>query len=133
MNSHDDNEAKYEALGSALRKAEERRRTFVPPTLDEAILKQARAHFGGSERREPRGSFWWSWILGASLAAIALCFVLLRPNAEKPRAFAKEDINHDGQVDILDAMTLAKTGTASASEVEALALAAVRLDRKPGS
>jgi hypothetical protein len=161
MSSPSPDEKRFERLGRALRKAEERRKIFVPPTLDEAILKEARRHFeGGPEFAKMKAPSQpvaargvppfldWRWILGGALAVVALCFVVLEPFARKPVVVAREDINGDGRVDILDALALAKAVEGKTNnerldqnddrqlddaDVRAVALAAVRLDRKPGS
>ena len=70
--------------------------------------------------------------------------IFLLPRMKTP-AVAREDINRDGQVDILDAMALAKSlensaatptldqnndGKIDEADIRAVALAAVRIDRK---
>ena len=136
-------EQKHERLAKALRDASERKRIFVPPTLDEAILKEAREHF--EPKKKTSRPLWLRW-LEPALAVIILCgiFLLLQP----PKKYAREDLNRDGRIDILDALTLAKAIEAKAGredfdqngdgkldegDVLAAAHAAVRLDRKPGS
>jgi hypothetical protein len=152
MSLPDPSEKRFASLAKALREAEERRTIFVPPTLDEAILKEARRHFEGEPQRKataPRLYFYWRWLLGGALAVLALCLILFAPFARKTGAVAaREDINGDGRVDILDALALAKAvegknnnerfdqngdRRVDDSDVRAVALAAVRLDRKPGS
>ena len=91
-------------LAAAL-KASARRKVFVPPTLDEAILKAARAQL--RRGRKPNVFRWPRWILWPALAggcaAVALIAHLLAP-----RQFVREDLNHDGKVDILDSFALAR-------------------------
>jgi len=93
---------------------------FIPPTLDEAILQAARKHLSKPER--PR--FKWLPVLpwlGAATAMIvagAFLFFHSQPGSHpsNPSAFARQDINHDGRIDILDALALArqlKQGTVS--------------------
>jgi hypothetical protein len=141
MNSPE--EKQHERLAQALREASQKKPIFVPPTLDEAILKQARAHFE-PKKKEPR-PIWLRW-LEPAFAVIVVCgiFLFFQP----PKKFAREDLNRDGRVDILDALTLAKAIQANTgreefdqngdrklneADVLAAAQAAVRLDRKPGS
>jgi hypothetical protein len=133
-------EQKMEKLVEALRKAEERRNIFVPPAVDGAILKAAREHLTKEPQGRPFG--FWNWFaLGTATALIALTILLL-PRMKTP-VFAREDINRDGQVDILDAMALAKSldgaavrfdqngdGKVDDADVNAVAVAAVRMDRK---
>jgi hypothetical protein len=151
MSSPEPDEKKFEALGRALREAEKRRRIFVPPTLDETILKAARGHFGAAEKEQigrARFHFDWRWILASAASIIALCLFLFAQSAHRPVSVAREDINGDGRVDILDAFALAKAVEGKRAndrfdqnddhklddlDVRAVALAAVRLDRKPGS
>ena len=132
-------EQKMEKLAEALRKAEERRNIFVPPAVNGAILKAAREHLTEEPKGRPFGL--WNWFaLGTATALIALMIFLL-PRVKTP-VFAREDINRDGQVDILDAMALAKSldgdpkfdqngdGKLNDADVNAVALAAVKVDRK---
>jgi len=122
MSSPDPKEKKLEKLGRALRKADAARKMFVPPTRDEAILKQARAHFEAHSREErirPTSIFfpnlirhWRSLLGGTAIGCIVIGVLLFQGKNVAPRGgaakFAREDVNRDGQVDILDAMTLAK-------------------------
>lgn len=135
-------EHKLDQLAESLRKAEERRNLFVPPALDREILKQAREHLTGEPKGRPFG--FWNWFALSTATALIALLIFLLPRFKTPTV-AREDINRDGQVDILDAMALAKSVEASAanpaldqngdgqlneSDVRAIALAAVRIDRK---
>lgn len=92
------------------------RRAFVPPAIDEAVLHAAQRHLS-----RPRRSAldwlcfrrWWPALAAACLLLMGLIFVLLRPISPASR-FAREDLNHDGQVDILDAFQLAREVQAGA-------------------
>src|SRR3954469_8772141 len=142
MSSPEPTDENLERFARALRSGEENRRVFVPPTLDEAILKQARERFGASEKRD---SFQiWRWLALVGVAALLALAIFIFPRA-KPSAIAREDINGDGHVDILDAFALAKSieagkgdkifdqngdGKIDDSDVQAIASVAVRLDRK---
>ncbi len=96
---------------------------FIPPTLDEAILRHAHRHLDRGRRGNEAASFGapqflirlvasaatrivrgLPWLATATAVVLAVSFIYL---AHKPR-FAREDLNHDGKVDILDAFTLAK-------------------------
>ena len=135
---------------------------FIPPTLDEAILREAhqrlsRSRRGNEAEYAPRprplirlitsaaarsfGAL--PWIATATAIVLAVSFVYL---SQRPR-FAREDLNHDGKVDILDAFTLARQlksgaplkstldingdGVVDSRDFETIALHAVKLD-KPG-
>ncbi len=151
MSSPEENDKRHEALGKALREAEERTRVFVPRTLDETILKEAREHFQGPPASAP--AFWSAramrrfWIVGIPTFATAIIFAFILINHRAPQ-LAREDINGDGRVDILDALALAKAiegkndnerfdqngdRQLDDSDVRAVAMAAVRVDRKPGT
>lgn len=127
----------------------------VPQNVDEAILARARSHF--ARRRRIRLILGWTGAAGAAAAAIALV-LLLRPGPqitplaqmdERGRAsstgLAREDIDRNGRVDILDAFALARDvergavagraldldgdGRVGRGDVDAVAMAAVRLER----
>jgi hypothetical protein len=89
-------------------KALHKERIFVPPAVDEAVLREARQHLS---QTEPRQFGWRPWV---SWAAMAACLALIAWLVQRPDAgpdggrFAPEDINHDGRVDILDAFALAR-------------------------
>lgn len=86
---------------------------FVPPRVDCAVLEAARRHLSG---REERPAFWfrrWLFWPGIATACALLGWLThhaVRPFAPStaPGAFALEDINRDGRVDILDAFALAR-------------------------
>ncbi|MBI3876781.1 MAG: hypothetical protein HY300_12660 [Verrucomicrobia bacterium] len=83
-------------------------RVFVPPQVDAAILREARRHLSLTI---PTRATWQPWQPWAAVAASLLLLAwlgqaLFRPGARD--SFAREDINHDGRVDILDALALAK-------------------------
>ncbi len=85
---------------------------FIPPTADEAVLRAAR------RRLEPPAGLRFGWFrLMPWVAAVAVIVLLValprfsnqaaRPPGGAP-AFARWDVNGDGQVDILDAFALAR-------------------------
>jgi len=83
----------------------------VPSAVDDTILRQAREHL--NDRRKvvtPAFTRRQQWLaIAASLTILGVAvFLFTRPNAVTPPAakFAREDINEDGQVDILDAYAL---------------------------
>jgi hypothetical protein len=93
--------------------------TFVPPAVDESVLRAAHQHLAPKTQARFRWLPLLSWLATATAILVAAVLILARfkpgvvPN---PTAFAKEDINHDGRVDILDAFAIArqlKQGTVS--------------------
>jgi hypothetical protein len=143
----------------------------VPPSVDEAVLRQVRAHlaalskppalasranFGewlGVVRASLRGLFEqpsaglarWAAMAAAVALALGIAYIASRPAAKSsPTAWAAEDINHDGRVDILDALALARQieagpataaqldlnhdGAVNRQDVELVAACAVRLE-----
>ena len=83
-------------------------RTFVPPSVDVAVLKSARQHL--ARPRQTRG---WlrPWLFWPALATACIVLMLFVPgiNRRSPAPdFPREDLNHDGRVDILDAFQLAR-------------------------
>ncbi len=96
------------ALAAAL-KEPPARRVFVPPAIDAAVVNAARRHLAERPAR-PRSLFsWFAWpaFAAAGLVLIGLIAVLNRGEREPPE-FAREDLNHDGRVDVLDAFQLAR-------------------------
>lgn len=86
---------------------------FVPPSVDASVLKAARQHLARRERRRGRGLN--PWLLWPAFASACVVLALLAHTLTKPdRAdFAREDLNRDGRVDILDAFHLARELQAS--------------------
>ena len=108
-NSREDKDLQAPAkLVSALSRLS-RQRIFVPRAIDETVLREAR------HRLEKPGHSRARWLrLLPRLAAVAIVVLLLtyvflreRSNFHSP-TFAREDVNHDGRVDILDAFALAR-------------------------
>ena len=122
-------------------------RIFVPRTIDEVVLRQARRHLG---KPEPPKFPWRRLIPRLAAAAAALVLLLgyiftRHDGGYSPPAFAREDLNHDGRVDILDAFALARQlksgpvpgrgedingdGVVDQRDVETIATHAVRLEK----
>jgi len=125
------------------------RRVFVPSSVDAAVLHAARQHFAQPTRT--RSSLFHSWLAWPAVATTALVLVgfgyFLFRQDESTR-FAREDVNHDGQVDILDALQLARetqSGDRSAGhdlngdghvdgrDADIIAARAVQLEKGPKS
>ena len=83
-------------------------RIFVPPTVDLAVLQRAREHLRRLERPQSRWKPSLSWAAMAACLALAIWLGERFSNPTRPRPFAREDINRDGRVDILDAFALAR-------------------------
>lgn len=111
MNS---NEPKYSRLAEALRKSEPA--IFVPPSIDDAILKHARQRIQGEHSERP--AFPWHVLWRTIFASLAVIVLLLSVSLRHRKQFAREDINRDGQIDILDAMALAKAVESNAAGLE---------------
>jgi hypothetical protein len=93
-------------LAEALRDLR-KERVFVPPSVDEQILINAKAQLFKIRKRRSRVRAVLQWTaLAASIVALA-CIVQL---TTRPRTaqFAREDLNRDRRVDILDAFDLAR-------------------------
>lgn len=94
------------------------RRVFVPPPVDAAVLRAARQHFATPERKRFfRPWLLWPTVATACIALAGLTYFISRPDAPQ---FARDDMNHDGRVDILDAFQLAREAQ-SGSKPEAIA------------
>jgi hypothetical protein len=122
---------------------------FIPPTADEAILRAARQHLGGPVPARTAWFRFMPWAAAAAsivlLAAIPLFYMRPAHGPVRDSAFAHGDLNHDGHVDILDALALARQlkqgrdkdlqldvngdGVVDGRDVSAIAARAVRLER----
>ncbi len=75
----------------------------LPLDVDRAVLEGARAHFDAfNKRRKSPLIHYLRYAAAIVLVAISAFFVL-----HNSQTFAPQDVNRDGSVDILDAMTLA--------------------------
>jgi len=84
---------------------------FIPPTLDEAVVRAAHRHLDKQQR--PQWFGFMPWFAAAAAVIVALGVIgqfLQKPTSPRSAGptFAQEDLNHDGQVDILDAFALAR-------------------------
>jgi hypothetical protein len=123
------------------------RRVFVPPAIDAAVLLAARRHLA-RPRQSGSGALlaWLKWPVWAAacLAIICLVYVFMKPDGAAS-IIARQDINHDGRVDILDAFQIARElqsgrkvavgldlngdGVVDQRDVEVIAAQAVRLGK----
>lgn len=122
------------------------RRVFVPPSVDDAVLAAARRHLPKPLRLGfgvLRSWLFWPATATVCLALIGFGMFLARQTGRPPE-FAREDINRDGQVDILDAFALARAvrggdqpssldlngdGTVDGRDAEQIAAQAVKLEK----
>ena len=126
------------------------REVHIPAEVDARILAHATSRLSGGKRRV----FVIRWAAVSAAAAAALLAVLLSlPAKDAPHmassvraVSAKEDIDGDGKVDIVDAFVLAKhmeasrglepqydfnaDGTVDRKDVDVVAMAAVSLNRR---
>ena len=115
---------------------------FISPAVDGIVLDQARKHLAQirAERSRRQRTQWLALAACVVVTAVVAQAVLHRGAAQ----FSREDLNHDGQVDILDAFQLAREiksgkvpanedfngdGKVDAADVEFLAKRAVSLEK----
>jgi len=117
-----------------------RRDAGVPAEVDRTIVNRARAHLAG--RGRPRLLLRTAGVAAAVAAAVLAVAVLVHRPSRQVAAVAG-DVNHDGVVDIRDALALQQTlnrgvveghdinhdGVTDRRDVDAIAMLAVRLDR----
>ena len=128
----------------------------VPPVVDRAVSDRIHRHFNGGKPLEIKHRrFRWAalWKVAAAAAVVILAFSLDLTKKPEPAANRRPvlagiqptDIDLNGRVDILDAFTLARQieaagriepewdmngdGLVDRSDVDTVALAAVRLDK----
>ena len=153
MNEHSQPEPEQDPqapsrLIAALKKVQPER-IFVPPYVDAIVLKAARQHLQ-TVRPYPRALFrsWklWPALVTACLIVCGLVYLVTKPGGS---TYAKDDINHDGRVDILDSFALAREirngkpissaldingdGVVDERDIQVLATRAVRLDKSKPS
>jgi len=124
-----------------------RHEVFIPRHISRAILKTAQEHLATrAERRFGSIREWMLWPALAAACVFVACIAWLlttRPH------YAREDFNHDGKVDILDAFALARQikssaplsttsdingdGVVDGRDVALIATHAVQLKRDNGS
>ena len=91
----------------------------VPPAVDDAILREARAGF--ARRRRFALAVRWAGSLAAAAAAVAVVAVVLHRNRPGPHVAVNSvpalagDVDGSGRVDMLDALLLARKVEANAA------------------
>ena len=86
----------------------QKERIFVPQAVDHAMLMRARQHLRRLEGLQSGWKPWLSWAAMAACLALAVWLGGHFNNPTRSRTFAREDINRDGRVDVLDAFALAR-------------------------
>ena len=107
-NRQPDSEQDIEApakLVAALKESS-RREIFVPPYVDRVVLDAARAQLKRSKKTSARG--FRRWMLWPALVTGCAVVVLVIRTLTISGQFAREDLNRDGKVDILDSFALAR-------------------------
>jgi len=128
-------------------------RVGVPPEVDRAVMDRAHKHFTALQSgKSGRLRVHWVWRIAAAAAVVIFAFSLDLTKKPEPTAYRYSlsktqaiDIDRNGRVDILDAFKLAKhiesagpaetewdingDGLIDRSDVDVVALAAVRLDK----
>jgi hypothetical protein len=110
---------KKAALRSALKAAQPP--LLLPSTAADDAVLQAAQQRAKSIRSRRRAAPWIA--MAASLAII--CGVLFA--SKQSQTFAADDVNHDGSVDVLDALALAKASHGNLQSAEALVRKTVTL------
>ena len=100
-----------DALIDALRRREHAE-PLVPRVVDAALLREARSHFARRERAylPPLRYYWASAAAVAAVAIVIFATTTLRHDAP-PAARLADDVDGSGQIDVLDAFTLARRNT----------------------
>jgi hypothetical protein len=96
------------------------RRIDVPGAIDDAILRGARSHLNRPRRWRRVASF-------AAAAGVLIGVSLYLVRSPETHPTLAMDINHDQQINILDALTLARRADASTQEIDRIAMASVQL------
>lgn len=150
MNGHEQHDVDEPRLPARL--SEELKGLYPPPRLipqqaDAAVLAQAREHLAGVGRRRRVVPF-PRWLAAAAAVALAAVLGSLWFSARRSPELAREDINRDGRVDVLDAFALARRlqqgatldrgfdfngdGAVNQQDIDAITARAVKLDGRPG-
>src|SRR5438132_13331118 len=83
---------------------------FIPPAIDRTILTAAQRQFGTAGKADPYPTRirWWMRLATALALVVTLALVTIQWQRSANLQFAREDVNRDGQIDILDAFALAR-------------------------
>src|SRR5262249_54161648 len=83
---------------------------FIPPSVDRAVLEKVRPHLANvrMQRARWKPASRWMAIAASIVLAFGVSLALYRSGFLPERFYAREDVNHDGRVDILDAFQLTR-------------------------
>jgi len=149
MNGHEQNDTDEPRLPARL--SEDLKALYAPPRLipqrvDDAVLAQARGHLAkvAQGRRIVPFPRW----LAAAAIVLATVLSSIWLSHQRSSEMAREDINRDGRVDVLDAFALARRlqqgaptdpafdingdGIVDQKDINAIATRAVKLDGRQG-
>jgi hypothetical protein len=150
MNGQEQNDADEPRLPARL--SEDLKALYAPPRVipqrvDDAILTLARKHLPALARSRHIVHF-PRWLAAAAVVALAAVLVSLWFSSRRLPEVAREDINHDGRVDVLDAFALARRlqqgaatermldingdGLVDQRDIDAITTRAVKLDGRQG-
>lgn len=80
----------------------------VPPRVDRAVLAEARRQLRSPARNVLRLADWRPWLAAAATGVLALTLAYAWLTWRAKEAVAREDLDGNGRVDILDAFALAR-------------------------
>jgi hypothetical protein len=112
MNENDQRDAEQQldapAKLLAALKESSRQKVFVPTYVDQTVLDAARRHL--SQPKKSSAGIFRRWMLLPALATgcVVIAFIITLLLAPAVPRFAREDLNRDGHVDILDSFALAR-------------------------
>ena len=120
---------------------------IIPPQIDASILAAAREHLADAAQSR-RIVQYPRWLAAAAVVALAAVLASLWFSTRRSPELAREDLNRDGRVDVLDAFALARRlqqgaaadrlfdingdGVVDQKDIEAIAVRAVKLDGRHG-
>jgi hypothetical protein len=120
---------------------------LIPPQVDDAILSAARAHLAVVTQSRRWVQF-PRWLAAAAVVALAAVLGSLWISNRRLPEVAREDIDRDGRVDVLDAFALARRlqqgaatdrlfdingdGVVNQKDINAITTRAVKLDGRRG-
>jgi len=120
---------------------------LVPPQVDASVLGKARRYLTKMRGLRPVIRF-PQWLAAAAVVALAALIGSLLFPSKRPASLAREDINRDGRVDVLDAFALARQlqrggitdqkfdfnadGVVDQKDIDAVAARAVKVEKGRG-
>lgn len=124
-------ESQHDQLPRALQErlaAQDRGIPMLTPAIDEALSRQAAAHFANRVAADARPPVAvdrrWAFPAAAAAAILLVALLVLQPQAPDAPLLA-DDVDGSGRVDILDAFALARRRAADPSAVTAVELDAL--------